>query len=125
MLATTTLAALILALPVATPSATAAPAAVGPVLVQGKSTYGISFAGATSQSATATQDHAPAGTYFIATPGMLCTGTVTLTGDSRPLPGNPVTSSGPFTFTRTGSPAGCAVRIRSSAGGATATILFQ
>ena len=128
MLATATLAAVLLAFQVATPSATPAPpapVAVGPVLVGGKSTYGISFGGSTSQSATATQDHAPAGTYFVATAGMLCTGTVTVTGDSRPLPGNAVTSSGPFTFTRTGSPSGCAVTIRSSAGGTAATILFQ
>lgn len=108
---------------------TAAPATpapgVGPVLVGGKSTYAVSFGAASNQSATASQDRAPGGTFFIATPGMLCAGTVTVAGTSQPLPGNPITSSGQFTFTRTGSPVGCAVTITSSAGGRSATILFQ
>jgi len=102
-----------------------ATAGLGPVLVDGKATYGISFSGSTTQSATASQARAPNGSYFIATPGMLCTGTVTITGTSQTLPGSPITSNGPFTFTRTGSPTGCAVTITSSAGGARATIVFQ
>jgi hypothetical protein len=105
---------------------TAAPApGVGPVLVGGKSTYAVSFGASINQSATASQDRAPGGTFFIASPGMLCAGTVTITGTSQPLPGNPITSTGQFTFTRTGSPVGCAVTITSSAGGSSATILFQ
>src|SRR5579872_1185174 len=116
--------AMMLLLATATPQPAATPG-LGPVLVDGKTTYGIKFAGAATQSATATQDRAPGGTYFIATPGMLCRGTVTVTGSSQPLPGNPITSNGLFTFTRTGSPLGCAITISSSAGGASATIVFQ
>ena len=120
--------ALAVASPTATPSAAPQPpktAAIGPVLVGGKSTYGISLSSAVSQSATATQNGAPAGTYFTATPGTLCIGSVTVTGDGRQTPGNAITSSGQFTFTRTGSPLGCAITITSSAGGASATVLFQ
>ncbi|HTX02698.1 MAG TPA: hypothetical protein VMD07_03370 [Candidatus Acidoferrales bacterium] len=102
-----------------------ASADIGPVLVNGKSTLGISFSGSATQSVAAAQSHAPSGTYFTATPGMLCTGTVKVAGTSQALPGNPITSSGPFTFTRTGSPMGCAVTISSSAGGASATVVFQ
>ena len=110
----------------AAPAPSLKPAAPGPVLVDGKRTYSVSFGAATTQTATASQNHVPGGVYFIATPGILCDGTVTVTGSgSQALPGAPITSTGPFTFTRTGSPLGCAVTISSSAGGAAATIVFQ
>lgn len=117
---------LLLATAAPQPSATATPAAsLGPVLVNGKTTFGISFSGSQTKTATASQINAPGNAYFIAVPGMLCTGTVTVAGTSQSLPGSPITSTGQFTFTRTGSPVGCAITISSSAGGATATIVFQ
>lgn len=98
---------------------------LGPVQVDGKSTFQLSFGSSSSQAATASQDRAPDGTYFIATPGMLCTGTVAVTGSSQQIAGNAIISTGRFTFTRTGSPLGCAVTISSSAGGRVATVIFQ
>jgi len=108
-----------------TPAASATPAGVGPVQIGGKNTYAVSFGASTNQTAIASQDRAPRGTFFIATPGTLCVGAVTVTGSSQSLPGSPITSTGQFTFTRAGSPVGCAVTITSSAGGRSATILFQ
>ena len=75
---------------------------------------------------TATQANAPPGTVFSASPGSLWLGTVTVAGPPGGLPlGKTVTSTGPFTFTKTGNPAGCSVSIASSVGGHTATVTFK
>lgn len=110
------------------PSPTAAPSAapkLGPVLVAGKSTYVLAFDAGGSKTVAATQVHAPSGSYFIATPGTICIGAVSVTGSSSLALGGGIISNGPFTFTRVGSTAGCAVSISSSAGGTPATVVFQ
>lgn len=119
-----------IAIPSATPAAPAptqspvAPPQLGPVLVAGKATYVLTFGPKNSQTITATQSHAPAGAYFIATPGTICLGAINVVGSATVGTGMGITSSGAFTFTRVGNPVGCAVSISSSAGGTPATVVF-
>lgn len=113
-----------IALAAATASPAPAPTA-GPVLVNGKSTYVLVFDQGNSKTISATQAHAPPGSYFVASIGTICIGALNVSGASPSLPNGAITSSGPFTFTRVGNTAGCAVSIGSSAGGSPATIVFQ
>lgn len=109
--------------PTATPMPRPTP---GPVLVGGKSTFIVIFeSGSNTKTVTPTQNNAPQGVYYVATPGTLCIGAVNVTTTGTVIPGGSITSKGPFTFTRIGSPAGCAVSISSSAGGPPATVVFQ
>jgi hypothetical protein len=109
--------------PVETPIAKPTP---GPVLVDGKSTYVLVFDnGKNSKVIESSQVYAPPNVYFVATPGTLCVGAVNVTTVGTVIPGGPVTSKGPFTITRIGAPAGCAISITSSAGGPPATVVFQ
>jgi hypothetical protein len=101
------------------------PPKLGPVLVGGKTTYAVSFSSGATQTATASQFHAPYGSYFTATPSTLCLGVVKVAGPTPALAAAAITSSGPFTFTRLGTTSGCSVTISSSAGGASATVVFQ
>jgi hypothetical protein len=112
----------------ATQAATATPMArptPGPVLVGGKSTFIVVFDSGNTKTVIPTQANAPPGVSYVATPGTMCIGAVNVTTTGTILPGGPITSKGPFTFTRVGSPIGCAVSISSSAGGAPATVVFQ
>lgn len=97
----------------------------GGVLVEGKHLLTVTFATKNAITVMASQPNAPSNTYFIATPGTICGGAVTVSGPTPALPGAPVTSGGPFTLTRVGSPTGCAISVSSSAGGEAATIVFQ
>lgn len=108
--------------PTATPMARPTP---GPVLVGGKSTFILVFDSGNTKTLTPTQTNVPSGVFFVATPGTLCLGAVNVTTTGTIVPGGSITSKGPFTFTRIGSPAGCAVSISSSAGGPPATVVFQ
>jgi hypothetical protein len=108
--------------PTATPVAKPTP---GPVLVGGKSTSIVVFDAGNAKTVMPTQANAPPGVSFVATPGTMCIGAVNVTASGTVLPGGPITSKGPFTFTRVGSPIGCAVSISSSAGGTPATVVFE
>ena len=109
--------------PAATPIAKPTP---GPVLVEGKSTYILVFdTGKKTKTVEPSQAYAPPNTVFVATPGTLCAGSVNVTTAGTIIPGGSVTSKGPFTFTRVGSPIGCAVTISSSVGGPPAIVVFQ
>ena len=108
--------------PTATPMVRPTP---GPVLVGGKSTFILVFDSVNAKTLTPTQTNAPPDVYYVATPGTLCLGAVNVTTTGTIVPGGSITSKGPFTFTRIGSPAGCAVSISSSAGGPPATVVFQ
>ena len=98
---------------------------IGPVLVDGKATLIVVFDPSNVKTVSASQTQAPPGSYFFAQPGTMCIGAIKVMGSSPTvLPNGAITSNGPFTFTRVGSPVGCAVSISSSAGGAPATVVF-
>lgn len=109
----------------AAPSLPAAAPTAGPVLVDGKSTYVLAFDHGNTKIVSASQEHAPPGRYFVATVGTICIGAVNVSGSAATIPTGGITSSGPFTFTRVGNTAGCAVSISSSAGGPPAVVVFQ
>jgi hypothetical protein len=99
---------------------------LGPVLADGKPTLIVVFGADASKTISVTQTQAPPGSYFFAQPGTMCIGAIKVAGSSPTvLPNGAITSNGPFTFTRVGSPVGCAVSISSSAGGTPATVVFQ
>ena len=86
----------------------------------------MTFASGNAQTISATQANVPKGTIFSASPGALCLGTVAVAGSQGSIPsGKSVTSTGPFTFTKIGNPAGCSFSIVSSVGGTTATVTFK
>jgi hypothetical protein len=118
--------------PAPSPSAPPAPvttprpaATVGPVLVDGKQTLIVTFGDRATRTFEASQAHAPPGSYFVANPGTMCLGAVRISAGTSVLLNAPVTSNGPFTLTRLGDPAGCAISISSTAGGAPATVVFH
>jgi len=102
-----------------------APPKIGPVLVNGKSTFVLGFDQGNSKTVTASQTHSPPGQYFVATPGTICIGSINVSGSDAAIPNGAIISSGPFTFTRVGNTSGCAVSITSSAGGLPAIVVFQ
>lgn len=119
--------------PTPTPAPPAAPVATakpvykpGPVLIGGKHTFVVTFTDKDTQTFYAAQDHKPQSAYFIATPGTLCVGAVKIAGpEPNAMINAPITSGGPFTVTRVGSPIGCSLSVSSSAGGQPATVVFQ
>jgi peptide-methionine (S)-S-oxide reductase len=100
-----------------TPAAVPPPSERGPVLVDGRTWTTIDFAAGNTVSVTASQANVPRGTLFIANPGVLCNGAVTVAGTKSLTPTATITSTGPFSITRKGVTTGCQIAITSSAGG--------
>jgi len=103
----------------------------GPIYINGAATnLTLSLGGSgQAQVVTITQNGAPSGTYFTATPGAGCAGNVAIVSNAQPSApaAQPPTiaSNGPFTVTTLTSNRSCAITLVSSADQTQGTLTIQ